>query len=294
MQRWLKDLCGGKNMICMKKKSLFVICISAAVVFAFPNTVHAETINGFTRIDLFVDQGKSPEKWTESGMYQDENGESYWVGKYDAESDRRTVSTGDKLGYADANMNMVIPLTVKWDKWDTIEDFYKGRAMTNDKVQESEASGKWNVYDTKYLIDVNGNEINKVKLKRHYDNYSEKTDTVITSSGDKYYAALAGFDKPKESTGIDVEVIKYSDGSYYNYFYSFADYPFLIDKYKEGEHGNKLMLTDFDETGVAELFCRDTSSWGYHTPIGLGDSGWGYKKNIVLGKISIWGSVFEK
>lgn len=280
-------------MRCMKKKSLLVLCISAAVLFAFPNVVRAETINGYTRLDISSYYGNPPADWKDSGMFRDEAGEIYFFGEYDAESDRRTVSIGDKLGYADANMNMVIPLAVKWDKWDTIEDFYKGRAMTNKKVQEIDASGKWNVYDTKYLIDVNGNELNKIKLKRHYS-YSEKTETVITSNGDKYFAGIAGFDKPKESAGIDVEVIKYSDGSYYNYFYSFADYPFLIDKYKEGEHGNELMLTDFDETGVAELYCHDTNSWEYHTPIGLGDSGWGYRKNIVLGKISIWGSVFEK
>lgn len=279
-----------KKMKHVKKRGLSVFCISLVTAFTFPNVVHAETINGYTRWDISSVYGLPPDEWTESGIYNDENGVTYWVGEYDAETDRRTVSGDNKVGYADANMNMVIPLT---NKWDTVEDFYKGRAMNNDKVQEIDASGKWSTYDTKYLIDINGNELNRVKLKRHYDYYTEKTDSVITSDGEKYFVGIAGFDKLKESTGLDIEVIKYSDGSYYNYFYSFTDYPFLINKYEEGEHGNQLMLSDFDENGVATLSCRDTNSWGYHTPVGLGDSGWGYKKNITLGKITIWGTVFE-
>jgi len=289
----------------MKKKSLLVVCISAAVVLTFPYAVHAETINGFTRQDyLSAVYGLPPEKWTDSGSYTDENGGLYSVGKYDAEIDRRTVDCyyggkySGQVGYADANMNMVIPFT---DKWDTIEDFYKGRALASHLERGMDTAGNYYSYDIKYVLDVNGNVLKEIRLKYSWDNnfsYGSNNNiyrgTFISTDGEKYYYQITGFKNPKESTGLDVEVIKYSDGSYYNYFYSFTDYPFLIDKYEEGEHGNKLMLANFEENGVAELYCHDTNSWKYSTPIGLGDSGWGYRKIIVLGKISIWGSVFEK
>lgn len=54
------------------------------------------------------------------------------------------------------------------------------------------------------------------------------------------------------------------------------------------------MLTEFDERGVAQLQCYDTDSWEYSEPVGLGSSGRYYRRKITLGKITIWGSVFEK
>lgn len=197
-----------------------------------------------------------------------------------------------QVGYADANMNMVIPST---DKWDSVEDFYNGKAMTSHNERGRDSSGKYYSYGFKYLIDVNGNVLNEIKLKYNrwdFDN-NVRSGSFITSNGEKYYYQISGFKNPKESTGLNVEVIKYSDGSYYNHIYSFSEYPFLIDRYEKGEHGNELMLTNFDENGVTELKCYDTDSWEYHTPIGLGDPGWSYIGTIILGKITIWGTVIQ-
>lgn len=287
----------------IKESGFVALCFGVLTILAFPNTVKAETINGYTRVDISSFYNLPPEKWTDSGIYNGEDGGTYAVGEYNAEVDRRTVSSSyggnysGQVGYADANMNMVIPFTRKWD---TVEDFYKGRAMASHNESGRDAVGNYYSYDIKYLIDVNGNVLNEIKLKHSVkDNFSYGSDnnvyngSLIASNGEKYYYQVLGFKNPKESTGLDLEVIKYSDGSYNNYFYSFTDYPFLINKYEDGEHGNQLMLTDFDENGVATLYCRDTNSWGYHTPVGLGDSGWGYKKNITLGKITIWGTVLE-
>ncbi|WP_349946735.1 hypothetical protein ABFV83_00080 [Lacrimispora sp. BS-2] len=283
----------------MKNKSLLALCMGVIIIFAFSNIVYAETINGYTREDFLSSYyGLPPEEWTDSGTYSGEDGGTYAVGKYNAEIDRRTVRSvyggkySGQVGYADANMNMVIPFT---DKWDSVEDFYKGRAMTTYNDRGVDASGKYYSYDMRYLIDVNGNVLNEIKLKYSGGNfdYNARGGSLITSDGEKYYYQISGFEKPKESAGLDVEVIKYSDGSYYNHFYSFTDYPFLIDRYKEGTHGNSLMLSDFDKNGVAELKCYDTDSWEYHQPVGIGDSGWSYTRTITLGKITIWGTVMQ-
>lgn len=272
--------------------------MSVLTILALPNVVHAETINGYTRVDLSSFYGLPPEDWTEEGLFNDENGGSYRIGKYNAEVDRRTVAGiyggpyDGQVGYVDANMNMVIPFT---DKWDGVEDFYNGRAMASHNERGIDSSGEYYSHDFKYIIDINGNVLNEIKLKYNrwdIDN-NVRSDSFITSDGEKYYCQISGFENPKESAGLDVEVIKYSDGSYYNYFYSFSDYPFLTDRYKDGEHGNKLMLENFDKNGVAELKCYDTDSWEYHTPTGLGDSGWEYKRTITLGKITIWGTVMQ-
>lgn len=291
-------------MKCMKEKGLLALFMGVIIVFTFPNIVYAETINGYTRQDFLSSYyGWAPAEWTDSGIYDGEDGGMYEVGKYDAEIDRRTVRSvhggaySGQVGYADANMNMVIPFT---NKWDSVEDFYKGRAMTSHKESGRNAAGDYYSYDIKYLIDVNGNVLNEIKLKNSVkDNFSYGSEnnvykgSLVASDGEKYYYQIFGFKNPKESTGLNLEVVKYSDGSYYNHFYSFTDYPFLIDRYKEGTHGNSLMLSDFDKNGVAELKCYDTDSWEYHQPVGIGDSGWSYTRTITLGKITIWGTVMQ-
>jgi uncharacterized protein YjhX (UPF0386 family) len=287
----------------IKERSLSALCVGLLATFMITNVVHAETINGYTRADSSSFYGLQPEKWTDSGLYSDKDGGQYSVGKYDAEIDRRTVDCiyggqySGQVGYADANMNMVIPFT---DKWDSVEDFYKGRAMTSHNESGRNAAGNYYSYDIKYLVDVNGNVLNEIKLKHSVkDNFSYGSEnnvyngSLVASDGEKYYYQIFGFKNLKESTGLDLEVVKYSDGSYYNHFYSFSDYPFLIDRYKDGDHGNQLMLKNFDENGVAELKCYDTDSWAYHEPVGFGDSGWSYKRMITLGKITIWGTVMQ-
>ena len=287
----------------MVEKSLLALYISIVFIFTFPNVIHAETINGFTRQDSSSFYHLPPENWADAGLYSSEDGGWYSVGKYDAEIDRRTVDCfyggqySGQVGYADADMKMVIPFT---DKWDSVEDFYKGRAMTSHNESGRNTAGDYYSYDIKYLIDVKGNVLNEIKLKHSVkDNFSYGSEnnvynsSLVTSDGEKYYYQIFGFKNPKESTGLNLEVIKYSDGSYYNHIYSFSDYPFLIDRYKDGEHGNQLMLTNFNENGVAELKCYDTDSWAYHEPVGFGDSGWSYKKTITLGKITIWGTVMQ-
>ena len=280
----------------IKRKGLWELCMSVLFILTFYNTTQAETINGYTRQDSNSFYGLPPAEWTESGLFTKEDGGMYSVGEYDSETDRRWVrGLGGNMdayqyGYADANMNIVIPFT---NKWDSVEDFYKGRAMTSRGV---DASGEYYSYAMRYLIDVNGNVLNEIKLKYSVSSFDDnaRSGAFVTSDGEKYYYQISGFEKPKESAGLDVEVIKYSDGSYYNYFYSFADYPFLIDQYEEGEHGNEFMLTEFDERGVAQLQCYDTNSWEYSEPAGLGSSGWYYRRKVTLGKITIWGSVFEE
>jgi len=282
----------------MKNKGLLAFCMSVLTILIFPNVAHAETINGYTRVDYLNSfYGLPPADWTEEGIFNDENGGSYRIGKYNAEVDRRTVvgidggSYAGQVGYADANMNMVISFT---DKWDGVEDFYNGRAMASHNERGRDATGNYYNHDFKYLIDINGNVLNEIRLKyNRWDFDDVRSGSFITSDGEKYYYQISGFKNPKESAGFDVEVIKYSDGSYYNHFYSFSDYPFLTDRYEDGEHGNKLMLAEFDGNGVAELKCYDTDSWEYHTPIGLGDSGWDYTRTITLGKITIWGTVMQ-
>lgn len=73
--------------------------------------------------------------------------------------------------------------------------------------------------------------LNEIKLKYSVNSFDKNAHrgSFVTSDGEKYYYQISGFEKPKGSAGLDVEVIKYSDGSYYNYFYSFADYSFLMD-----------------------------------------------------------------
>lgn len=280
----------------MKKKGLLVLCMSVLTILIFPNVAHAETINGYTREDMNSFYGLPPADWTDEGIFDGSDGGMYSVGKYNADVDRRTVRAvyggpySGKVGYADANMNMVIPFT---DKWDSVGDFYNGRAMTSYLDRGCDTNGNYYNNQFKYLIDVNGNVLNEIKLKDNVKDTSVHDGSLVTSDGEKYYYRIFGFKNPKESTGLDLEVIKYSDGSYYNHIYSFSDYPFLIDRYEDGKHGNQLMFTDFDENGVAKLYCYDTDSWEYHTPVGLGDSGWSYERTIVLGKITLWGTVMQ-